>query len=66
MILEVQTKTEKIATIEDARPAIDAPANSHPVAFGLFVKIRNSPTSASDIPDTVIVPIPSTGKKICM
>lgn len=55
------------AITRDPRMAAnDPPAIIHPTAFGLSLKIKNSPTKVRAIAPIIVVPIPSMGKKICM
>ena len=46
-------------------PAKELPASIHPIAFGLLLTIRNSPTKVNAIALITAVPIPSMGKKNC-
>jgi len=70
--LAAHTTTDKNASLpapekkrliarEDTRPAREAPATILPIAFGLLLTIRNSPTKVNAIELTITVPIPSKG-----
>jgi hypothetical protein len=44
----------------------ELPDNIHPIAFGLLLTTKNSPTKVNAMAPIATVPIPSMGKKICI